>query len=81
MFGGMTDTDSLTVLSDVWVFDCTARQWLPQASLSIGIGLGIESVPEVRQDAAMLPQARYAHLSSVSRGKLLIVGGQHVDNS
>jgi hypothetical protein len=29
----------------------------------------------------MLPSARYAHLSAVSRGKLVVSGGQHADNS
>lgn len=82
MFGGMTDTDSLIVLSDVWFFDCAARQWLPQVSPRAGVGLGLGGSPrQTEQDESLLPEARYAHLSSVSRDKLLIVGGQHVDNS
>lgn len=33
------------------------------------------------QDPAMLPLARYAHLSAVSRDKLIVCGGQRHDNS
>ncbi|EIW69823.1 hypothetical protein TREMEDRAFT_11835, partial [Tremella mesenterica DSM 1558] len=65
-FGGMSSAES-TVHSDIWFFDCLTRKWLPQ--------------PEEEQDEDLLPSPRYAHLSAVSRGKLIVSGGQHSDNS
>ena len=65
----MTDTDPVSVHDDIWFFDCRTRRWLPPSSPSHG------------QSPELLPAARYAHLSAVSRGKLVISGGQHADNS
>jgi len=62
----------MSVHDDIWFFDCVRRQWLSQPSPSPEYG---------PQDPDLLPSARYAHLSSVSRGKLVISGGQHADNS
>ncbi|KAK8850410.1 hypothetical protein IAR55_004328 [Kwoniella newhampshirensis] len=70
-FGGMSDSDPMSVYDDIWFFDCRTRRWLPQPTI-----LGA-----VAQNPAMVPSARYAHLSAVSRDKLIISGGQHSDNS
>ncbi|ODN86083.1 regulatory protein ral2 [Cryptococcus wingfieldii CBS 7118] len=78
-FGGMSDAEpNMAVHNDVWVFDCLARRWLPQPSPSGGIGLGIEMAA---QDPGLVPSPRYAHLSAISRGQLVVSGGQHSDNS
>ena len=69
-FGGMSDSDHTTVHKDIWFFDCVSRRWMPP--------LETDLYPE---DPSLSPVARYAHLSAVSRGKLLISGGQHSDNS
>jgi hypothetical protein len=69
-FGGMSDSEPMSVHNDVWLFDCAARRWLSPPSPSF-----------VAQDPAMLPSARYAHLSAISRGQLVVSGGQHADNS
>ncbi|WVW81010.1 hypothetical protein I302_103001 [Kwoniella bestiolae CBS 10118] len=83
-FGGMSDSDPMSVHNDIWFFDCLSRKWLPQPSPSNPsvIGLGISS-PSTQhpQDPSPIPSARYAHLSAVSRGKLVISGGQYSDNS
>ncbi|TXT06098.1 hypothetical protein VHUM_03571 [Vanrija humicola] len=76
-FGGMSDSDLVhEVHSDIWFFDCRSRKWLPQPSPEGGLGLGLSS-----QDPLLLPQARYAHLSAVSRGNLIVWGGQRTDNT
>ncbi|WRT70549.1 uncharacterized protein IL334_007547 [Kwoniella shivajii] len=84
-FGGMSDSDPMSVHNDIWLFDCFSRRWVPQPNPSSSmIGLGISSpntTPTSSQDPSLLPSARYAHLSSISRGKLVISGGQHSDNS
>lgn len=77
-FGGMSDSDPMSVHNDIWFFDCISRKWIPQPSPSDDVSLGIDSAA---QDQALIPSARYAHLSSVSRGKLVISGGQHSDNT
>lgn len=64
----MSDSEPMSVHNDIWFFDCTNRRWLPQPSPS-------------DQNPDLLPSARYAHLSAVSRGQLVISGGQHADNS
>lgn len=72
-FGGMSESEPhMSVHDDIWFFDCVRRQWLPQYQPSPEYG---------PQDPSLLPSARYAHLSSVSRGKLVVSGGQHADNS
>ncbi|WVQ85881.1 hypothetical protein IAT38_008049 [Cryptococcus sp. DSM 104549] len=71
-FGGMSDSDPMSVHNDIWLFDCRSRRWLPQPTSAAG---------DAAQDPALVPLARYAHLSAVSRGKLVISGGQHSDNS
>ncbi|TYJ51585.1 hypothetical protein B9479_007834 [Cryptococcus floricola] len=78
-FGGMSDAEpDMAVHNDVWVFDCPARRWLAQPSPSGGIGLGIDMAA---QDPGLVPSPRYAHLSAISRGQLVVSGGQHSDNS
>jgi hypothetical protein len=92
-FGGMADnnpnSDKLSVHNDVWMFDCRSRKWLPQPSpeapistfvsdsTTVHASAGVSSV----QDPALLPTPRYAHLSAISRGNLMICGGQRMDNS
>ncbi|KAK6906786.1 hypothetical protein I203_100773 [Kwoniella mangroviensis CBS 8507] len=82
-FAGMSDSDPMSVHNDIWFFDCPSRRWLPQPNPSSSvIGLGISSPSHhTPQDPSLIPSARYAHLSAVSRGKLVISGGQHSDNS
>ncbi|ORY35840.1 hypothetical protein BCR39DRAFT_455988, partial [Naematelia encephala] len=70
-FGGMSDTDPMSVHDDIWFFDCVSRRWLQPPT----------PAPGLVQDQGLLPMARYAHLSSVSRGQLVVFGGQHSDNS
>ncbi len=74
------------VLADVHVFDCTARQWLP---LAANVSLrpspssddsGLVAIAEEASIAPILPTARYAHLSSISRDRLYIMGGQNLNN-
>nr|ODN90063.1 regulatory protein ral2 [Cryptococcus depauperatus CBS 7841] len=77
-FGGMSESNPMAVHNDIWFFDCLSRKWLPQPSPSEPVGLGLHSMS---QDPALLPSARYAHLSAVSRGQLVVSGGQHSDNS
>lgn len=86
-FGGMSDSDLVhEVHSDIWFFDCRSRKWLPQPSPEGGLGLGLaegmpSSASQSSQDPLLLPQARYAHLSAVSRGNLIVWGGQRTDNT
>ncbi|OXG29117.1 regulatory protein ral2 [Cryptococcus neoformans Tu259-1] len=77
-FGGMSDSEPMSVHNDIWFFDCISRRWIPQPSPPDGVALGIDLAA---QDQAFIPSARYAHLSAVSRGKLVISGGQHSDNT
>lgn len=77
-FGGMSDSEPMSVHNDLWFFDCISRRWIPQPSPPDGVALGIDLAA---QDQAFIPSARYAHLSAVSRGKLVISGGQHSDNT
>lgn len=81
-FGGMSDADSLCVHNDVWFFDCRARRWLPQPGPESPIGLGMDGSETFQlPNPEFIPQARYAHLSAVSRGQLIVCGGQRSDNS
>ncbi|CCG81478.1 putative Regulatory protein Ral2 [Taphrina deformans PYCC 5710] len=67
IFGGMStnpEGDGFCVLNDVAIFDTTTEQWT----------LG----PEADLDPPLRP--RYAHLSSVSAGKLVVLGGQDKQN-
>lgn len=70
-FGGMSDTEPMSVHGDIWFFDCRQRRWLaPQ-----------DPHPDIAQDPANIPAARYAHLSAVTRGKLVLMGGQDHSNA
>jgi hypothetical protein len=64
------------VHDDVWFFDCRTRRWLPQPSPTAG-----PSFESIAQEPQFLPSARYAHLSAVSRDKLVVFGGQRHDNT
>ena len=77
-FGGMSDSDPTAVHNDIWFFDCFSRKWLPQPPSAAGLP---RSGAASEQDPTLFPSARYAHLSAVSRGRLVISGGQHSDNS
>ncbi|KAG6897756.1 hypothetical protein C0992_011425 [Termitomyces sp. T32_za158] len=74
IFGGMSNQpdsinpEDLCVLNDVRFFDITTRHWLPAS----------QSIPVPEQ---LSPRARYAHLSSVSAGRLFIIGGQDFNNT
>ncbi|KAG6868625.1 hypothetical protein C0993_000215 [Termitomyces sp. T159_Od127] len=74
IFGGMSNQpdsinpEDLCVLNDVRFFDITNRRWLPVS----------QSIPVPEQ---LSPRARYAHLSSVTAGRLFIIGGQDFNNT
>ncbi|KAL9558554.1 hypothetical protein MBANPS3_000844 [Mucor bainieri] len=69
IFGGMghsrISSEGLCVLDDVAVLDIETMCW---------------KKPSI-QPSLYSPQARYAHLSSIAEDKLLIVGGQDLDNN
>ncbi|KAJ7288169.1 regulatory protein ral2 [Mycena rebaudengoi] len=73
VFGGMSNQpespnpDELCVLNDVRFFDIATRHWLPPSRII---------TPE-----NLLPRARYAQLSSVTRDRLFIIGGQDFYNT
>ncbi|KAI8880002.1 galactose oxidase [Backusella circina FSU 941] len=68
-FGGMgysgEASDTLCVLDDVSVLDIETMCWKQP----------------VIQPSIFSPQSRYAHLSSVTDDKLIIIGGQDIDNN
>lgn len=79
LFGGMSEQElngPSFVHDDVWLFDCRTRRWLPQPSPQAG-----PSFEPLAQDSQFVPSARYAHLSAISRDKLIVCGGQRHDNS
>lgn len=61
--------EDLCVLNDVRFFDLKTRRWLPAAPIP-------PTTPE-----ALVPRARYAHLSSVTSDRLFIIGGQDFFNT
>lgn len=75
IFGGMglkpeadDSTEDLCVLNDVCFYDIPARRWMsPSWSLN-------------ENPIILPPKPRYAHLSSISRDKLFIIGGQDLDS-
>ncbi|PCH40104.1 regulatory protein ral2 [Wolfiporia cocos MD-104 SS10] len=75
IFGGMAikpqsdNPEDLCVLNDVRLFDLTTGHWLPSSATS-----GESSPP------LFIPNARYAHLSSVTADRLFIIGGQDLAN-
>lgn len=75
IFGGMAikpqsdNPEDLCVLNDVRLFDFTSGHWVPSSATS-----GESSPP------SFVPNARYAHLSSVSADRLFIIGGQDLAN-
>ncbi|OBZ71369.1 Protein ral2 [Grifola frondosa] len=72
VFGGMAikpqsdNPEDLCVLNDVRMFDLNTKHWLP-------------SVP-IPSDSSLVPNARYAHLSSVTADRLFVIGGQDLAN-
>lgn len=60
-------SDELCVLNDIHFFNFTTRRWLPT--------LVDTSNPD------LVPRARYAHLSSVTGDRLVIIGGQDFHNT
>lgn len=69
IFGGMgysrLTNDGLCVLDDITVLDVETMCWI---------------TPTI-QPSLYSPQSRYAHLSSVTEDKLIVVGGQDLDNN
>ncbi|KAI8144338.1 hypothetical protein BJV82DRAFT_607043 [Fennellomyces sp. T-0311] len=69
MFGGMgysrVSADGLCVLDDISVFDIETMSWRR---------------PEIKP-SLFAPRPRYAHLSSITENKLIIVGGQDMNNN
>ncbi|OAD76078.1 hypothetical protein PHYBLDRAFT_109978, partial [Phycomyces blakesleeanus NRRL 1555(-)] len=66
-FGGMghsLETEQIAVLNDVSLFDLSTMSW---------------KKPPL-QSSTHAPSARYAHLSSVTDDRLVIVGGQDISN-
>ncbi|KAJ7603822.1 hypothetical protein FB45DRAFT_770234 [Roridomyces roridus] len=70
LFGGMTDEpgspDEYRVLNDIRLFDIESLHWLQPSRF--------------RTPESLLPQARYAHLASVTADRLFIIGGQDYYN-
>jgi len=62
-----TTTDELCVLNDIHFFNFTTRRWLP--------------APVDIPNPELIPRARYAHLSSVTGDRLVIIGGQDFHNA
>ncbi|CCM03521.1 uncharacterized protein FIBRA_05655 [Fibroporia radiculosa] len=75
IFGGMAirphsdNPEDLCVLNDVRMFNLTTGHWLPSSSTAS------EGSPP-----SFIPNARYAHLSSVSADRLFVIGGQDLAN-
>ncbi|KAI8047748.1 hypothetical protein BDF21DRAFT_393134 [Thamnidium elegans] len=69
IFGGMgysrLSNDGLCVLDDISVLDVNTMCW---------------TLPPI-QPSLYSPQSRYAHLSSIAEDKLIVVGGQDLDNN
>lgn len=69
MFGGMgysrVSADGLCVLDDISVFDVDTMSWRR---------------PEMKP-SLFAPRPRYAHLSSITEDRLIIVGGQDMNNN
>ncbi|KIO20169.1 hypothetical protein M407DRAFT_81867 [Tulasnella calospora MUT 4182] len=76
IFGGMgyvaPDSEELCVLNDVRMFDLRTRKWRPT-----GPEPNATNPPDT---PALVPRARYAHLSSVTADRLFIIGGQDMTN-
>ncbi|KAH9950594.1 regulatory protein ral2 [Amylocystis lapponica] len=75
IFGGMAikpqsdNPEDLCVLNDVRLYDLTTGHWLPSSSTAG------DSSP-----SSFIPNARYAHLSSVTADRLFVIGGQDLAN-
>ncbi|KAJ2359504.1 hypothetical protein IWW50_000117 [Coemansia erecta] len=63
---------SKTLLGDMAVFDTRLERWVSRRALD-----GTES--SAAEDTASRPSARYAHLSTLLGSRLLIVGGQDLE--
>ena len=64
--------EDLCVLNDVRLFDLGSHRWLPASQTN--------AVPSDSASEALIPRARYAHLSSVTANRLFIIGGQDFYN-
>ncbi|OSX59858.1 hypothetical protein POSPLADRAFT_1149894 [Postia placenta MAD-698-R-SB12] len=75
IFGGMAikphsdNPEDLCVLNDVRLFNLSTGHWVPSSS-----------TPGDASPQAFVPNARYAHLSSVTADRLFIIGGQDLAN-
>jgi hypothetical protein len=84
--GGTTPTGSIEtnltidenpcVLNGVWIFDCVSRQWSRPQNANVGIDVEGGTFEPVLNT----PAPRYAHTSVISRGNLVISGGQDLQN-
>jgi hypothetical protein len=63
-----TEDQDLCVLNDVCFYDISARRWMPPS-------WSLNENPLIPP-----PKPRYAHLSSISRDKLFIIGGQDLES-
>ncbi len=82
------------VLSDIHIFDCIARRWMrlskevnqitpasPAGLVALDSGVAMEEGGQRKSgEPAFVAKARYAHLSAVSKGCLIIIGGQNLSN-
>lgn len=64
------------VLNGVWVFDCITRRWTRPEGANVGMNVEQGFLERVEN----LPLARYAHTSVVSGGRLVVTGGQDLNN-
>ncbi|KAJ2906240.1 hypothetical protein GGI21_004064, partial [Coemansia aciculifera] len=64
---------SKTLLGDVAVFDTRAERWVPTSALRD------ETDQPANNEASPPPSPRYAHLATLFGSRLLIVGGQDLD--
>jgi hypothetical protein len=64
------------VLNGVWVFDCITRRWTRPDNANVGMNIEEGILEHVEN----LPAPRYAHTSVVSCGRLVITGGQDLQN-
>ena len=65
---GSDSFEDICVLNDVYIFDIPTGHWLRPPS-------------ESPTSESLVPQARYAHLSSITSNRLFIIGGQDINNT
>lgn len=83
IFGGMGYTQGsdseLCVVNEVVAFDLQKREW--DLNFASDANHVVPAGPEGEEEEDfMLPEARYAHLSSITADSLVIIGGQDMAN-